>query len=430
MGEEDATADADADADAELRDDMRALGIDDMSEASMNELFHWAIENSDPEILKSGAAKGLSDEEIVAQRIRMKKVLRELDQKPTEGQLMKEIIDGMKERGVNVTEPEEVSAEIFSLEILQELVEPIGTSRTRDSLVELRASGNTTMNDAPVHVFAPSISNFPRACGPQTEYVSHSSHSYARHVPDTDNANDLDKMGGLDEVMERTRSRHPQIRAAAYHVIGTAASNNDTVQKQVLDKGSLRVLARQLQVEDSLDASVKALYSIGVVSRYNRDARAVLYEENVLELLLGFVAGESTTVASPDGRLRRKGLVLLMDFLSKDSEDVFQRLRSVDDLVRPLVSIVAGGRDADLDLREKAMTALLTLATLPPSFGTVDALLAHGTQAALESLRNDLLVAQKEEDGLDEYLLEIADLSREVERAVNGVAVGSDGAEL
>ena len=341
------------DADAELREDMRALGMDDMSEASMNELFHWAIEHSDPELLKSGAAKGLTDEEIVEQRIRMKRVLRELDQRPTEGQLMREIVEGLRERGLNVTEPDEVAADVFSLEVLQELVEPI------------------------------------------------------------DNANDLDKVGGLDEVIERTGSRHPEIRTAAYHVLGTAASNNDTVQRQVMDKGALRVLARRLQVEDSPDARVKALYAIGNVARYSGEARAALYEENLLELLVGLVDGA-------DGRLRRKGLVLLQDFVSKDPEEVITRLRGADALARPLVGIVAGDRGADLDLREKAASSLLWLAGLPPSLGAADALVASGAHAALDALGADLAAAQEEDDGLGEYLSEIAELVGDVRGSLGG----------
>merc|ERR1719327_876181 len=208
----------DADADAWIEEEARSLGLDDMSEATMSKLFQWAIENSDP------AKRGLSEEEMVAKRMRMKRVLKELDMRPTEGQLMRDVIEGMQARGQNVTEAE-VENEVFSLEVLQELVEPI------------------------------------------------------------DNANDLDKMGGLDEVIVRTASKHATIRAAAYQVIGTASSNNDMVQKQILDKGALHQFARQLQVETDVDVRVKAIFAIGVVSRNSETARQVLYDENLLELL-------------------------------------------------------------------------------------------------------------------------------------------------
>ena len=59
---------------------------------------------------------------MVAKRMRMKRVLKELDMRPTEGQLMRDVIEGMQARGQNVTEAE-VENEVFSLEVLQELVE-------------------------------------------------------------------------------------------------------------------------------------------------------------------------------------------------------------------------------------------------------------------------------------------------------------------
>lgn len=278
---------------------------------------------------------------MVAKRMRMKRVLKELDARPTEGQLMRDVIEGMQARGHNVTEAE-VRDEVFSLEVLQELVEPI------------------------------------------------------------DNANDLDKMGGLDEVIARTASKHAAIRAAAYQVIGTASSNNDIVQKQIFDKGALHQLARQLQVETDVDVRVKAIFAIGVVSRNSEIARQVLYDENLLELLLDLVDGDDT-------RLRRKSLLLLTDFFSRDPQAFFAKIVTLDNLVRPLVAIVAGTRDDDLDLREKAMIALQSMLHLPQegAVNTIDAIHGSDVARAMAALSRDLDVAEDEDDSLGEYFADI-----------------------
>lgn len=347
----------DADADAWIEEEARSLGLDDMSEATMSKLFQWAIENSDPSKLESQAKRGLSEEEMVAKRMRMKRVLKELDMRPTEGQLMRDVIEGMQARGQNVTEAE-VENEVFSLEVLQELVEPI------------------------------------------------------------DNANDLDKMGGLDEVIVRTASKHATIRAAAYQVIGTASSNNDMVQKQILDKGALHQFARQLQVETDVDVRVKAIFAIGVVSRNSETARQVLYDENLLELLLDLMDTDDT-------RLRRKSVLLLTDFFSRDPQAFFAKITALDNLVRPLVAIVAGTREDDLDLREKAMIALQSMLLLPQEVAnTVDAIRGSDIARAMATLARDLDVAEAEDDSLAEYFADIrayiVDISKILDGSVSG----------
>ena len=300
------------------------------------------IEHSDPEVLKEQAHQELTPDQIAQKRLKMKKVLKEMDEKPSEGMLMTEIIDGLRSRGLNISDSKEISADIFSLEFLKELVEPI------------------------------------------------------------DNANDLDKMGGLNEVLLRIDSKHPDIRNAAYHVLGTAASNNDLVQKQVLEKGGLRQLARRLKVEDKNDSKAKALYAIGTVARNDRSARQILYEEKVPNLLLQFMQDEDT-------RIRRKSISLLTDFFSSDPDIFPKSIHSLDAFVIPLIEAI-GESQEDLDMREKAMTAIHTMVTvLLHERNTIEILRVHNTVEALKKFQNDLKSMEDTEDPFHKMYL--ADLN-------------------
>lgn len=276
-------------------------------------------------MLQAQAREGpLSSEDIVQRRMKMKKVLKEMDERPNEGQLMGEIIIGLKERGLNITEPTDISADIFSLEFLQELVEPI------------------------------------------------------------DNANDLDTMGGLDEVLLRIDSKHADIRQAAYHVLGTASSNNDIVQNQIVSKNGVRQMVRRLKVENERDAIVKGLYALGAVVRNNELARQAVYDEDFLELLTNFMLDD-------DPRILKKCASMVADFYARDPDVCSKKIVNVDMLIMSLINTIVES-SFDLDLREKAMTAIHTMVT-GQHLGAqgFESLQMYNIVGALEKFKGDVL---------------------------------------
>ena len=61
-------------------------------------------------------------------------------------------------------------------------------------------------------------------------------------VGPVDVANDLHTLGALVPVLEQLRGGSGRLRALAAHVVGTAASNNPTVQAQVVALGGVELL--------------------------------------------------------------------------------------------------------------------------------------------------------------------------------------------
>lgn len=277
----------------------------------------------------------------------MKAFLNDMDQRPTEGQIIKEIIISFQERGIQIQNVEDIDAELFALELLKELVEPI------------------------------------------------------------DNANDLDKMGGLDEVLKRVNSEHEKIRIGAYNVIGVAASNNDVVQKQILEKGGIEQLVRRAHKETSLDSQVKILYAIGVVARYGNEARQILLKENLTKLLFdGMNQDES--------RIRRKALLLMTDLLSHDPDKTLIHTNDIKAFIDTIVSIVSGAKREDLDLREKALLAVEVLMKLD-DLKITEILSKSEMLLALDKFSKHLKDMIDDEDSMIDYLTDLQNMIRSLQ---------------
>eukprot|EP00960_Hanusia_phi_P023869 704118-Hanusia_phi.AAC.1 len=126
-------------------------------------------------------------------------------------------------------------------------------------------------------------------------------------ITDIDNANDLDKLGGLDPVLELLAHEKREVKAAALWVVGTAAQSNPVLQELLAGK---RVLAKLLapmeeaavaKSRENLDAKLvaKSLYAI---STFVRGCKSCLEQ---------FVEGGGATSVSA-----------LLSLLSHDSPEV------------------------------------------------------------------------------------------------------------
>ncbi|KAL0022481.1 hypothetical protein WJX79_009954 [Trebouxia sp. C0005] len=139
-------------------------------DSKLEDLLHWAIENSDPDQLKQQAENVATDSIYLNDRQReVQQLIKEMQSAPTEIDLMKDTIAIL----TNSTTPaEEV---LLALEALQSLVEPI------------------------------------------------------------DNANDLHTLQGLQPVVQLLVQDSTSVQAAAAFVLGTAASNNNKFQEQLME---------------------------------------------------------------------------------------------------------------------------------------------------------------------------------------------------
>jgi nucleotide exchange factor SIL1 len=130
---------------------------------------------------------------------------------------------------------------------------------------------------------------------------------------------DLHTLGGLAPVVALLAEPHPTpIRAAAAHVIGTAASNNLKFIRQLvsLHPRIPHALLAITQLRDDA-AAAKGLYALGTVVRGSREARAAFYAASGLSQLEAAAAPG----AAQSERVRTKALHLLTDLLELTTFD-------------------------------------------------------------------------------------------------------------
>ncbi|KAG0621219.1 hypothetical protein M758_3G002500 [Ceratodon purpureus] len=85
-------------------------------------------------------------------------------------------------------------------------------------------------------------------------------------VEPIDNANDLDKLGGLQSIIAELDRPEEELRTTAAWVLGKACQNNLVVQKQILQHKGLPRLMEMVEASSSEEA-VKALYAVSAVVR-------------------------------------------------------------------------------------------------------------------------------------------------------------------
>ncbi|CAH8385250.1 unnamed protein product [Eruca vesicaria subsp. sativa] len=240
-------------------------------------------------------------------------------------------------------------------------------------------------------------------------------------VEPIDNANDLSKSGGLKVVAGELYHSDSEVRKLAAWVLGTACQNNPFVQAQVLELGALATLIKLVN-SSSTEEAVKALFAVSALIRNNVAGQDMFYASHGYIMLRDVMSNESLDI-----KLRRKAVFLvgdLAEFQLQNTEKaelpIFSDrlfLKSVVDLILVL----------DLDLQEKALTAINTLLQLK----SIEPLILRdfcGLEGALERMKLQLKESMADEDKRD-YAEDVESLRGEVElifRAKLGAFVNHD----
>ncbi|CAE6075923.1 unnamed protein product [Arabidopsis arenosa] len=210
-------------------------------------------------------------------------------------------------------------------------------------------------------------------------------------VEPIDNANDLSKSGGLRVVAGELNHDDTEVRKLAAWVLGKASQNNPIVQEQVLELGALTPLIKMVN-SSSAEEAVKALFAVSALIRNNIAGQDMFYAAHGYIMLQDVMSNGSLDI-----KLRRKAVFLVGDLAEsqlqnteKDELPIFKDrffLKSVVDLIVVL----------DLDLQEKALTAIQTLLQLK----SIEPRILKefcGLEEALERMK-----LQLEESMADEY---------------------------
>lgn len=227
-------------------------------------------------------------------------------------------------------------------------------------------------------------------------------------VEPIDNANDLNKLGGLVAIIRELNNSEPEIRTASAWILGKASQNNPLVQNQVLELGVLSKLLNMVK-SNFTEEAIKALYAVSAVIRNNAHGQELFFAE-AGDLMLQDIMSNS----SADVRLRRKSVFLVADLAECQPESSTNRAElpffSNRLFLKSVVDLMASN---DLDLQEKSLLAIRSLLQL----ASTEALVFKefcGLDEALERMREQLEGLMEEEFQRD-YARDMEILRREVE---------------
>lgn len=226
-------------------------------------------------------------------------------------------------------------------------------------------------------------------------------------VEPLDNANDLNKLGGLAIVIQELNHPDPDIRRLSAWVLGKAYQNNPVVQKQILELGALSKLIMMVK-SSSIEEAIKALYAVSTLIQNHLAGQEFFYAEDGDAMLQEILSNSSNDI-----RLLRKAVSVVADLAEYQLENI---LRAESPCFRNrffLKSVVDLTASTDLDLQEKALVAVKNLLQLK----TTDALVLKdlcNLDGSLERMRRQLLDLMAEEDHRD-YAVDLETLRGEVE---------------
>ncbi|KAB1201710.1 Hsp70 nucleotide exchange factor fes1 [Morella rubra] len=226
-------------------------------------------------------------------------------------------------------------------------------------------------------------------------------------VEPIDNANDLNKLGGLAVVIQELAHPDTDVRRLAAWVLGKASQNNVVVQRQVLELGALAKLMEMVK-SSSTEEATKALYAVSALIRSNSVGQKLFYAEAGDIMLQDILANRSSDI-----RLRRKAVFLVGDLTEcqlENGDKAEVPFFSDQIFLKSVVDLMASD---DLDLQEKALLAIKNLLQLR----TAEPLVFKdfcGLDGALEKMRQQLQSLIADED-LKDYALDVESLRSEVE---------------
>ncbi|KAL9386761.1 hypothetical protein Peur_019885 [Populus x canadensis] len=228
-------------------------------------------------------------------------------------------------------------------------------------------------------------------------------------VEPLDNANDLNKHGGLAIVIQEFNHPDPDIRRLSAWVLGKAYQNNPVVQKQILELGALTKLIKMVN-SISIEEAIKALYAVSALIQNNLSGQELFYAEAGDTMLQ---VPKILSNSSSDIRLHRKAVFLVVDLVECQLENL---ARAESPFFRNcffLKSVVDLTASTDLDLQEKALVAIKNLLQLK----TTEALIFKDfcdLNGSLVRMRQQLLDLMASADHRD-YAVDLENLRGEVE---------------
>ncbi|EER96516.1 hypothetical protein BDA96_02G166600 [Sorghum bicolor] len=225
-------------------------------------------------------------------------------------------------------------------------------------------------------------------------------------VEPIDNANDLDKLGGLLPLIQELSNADEGMRTTSAWVLGKASQNNVLVQNQILGYGALQGLVK-MGYSSSAPEAAKALYAVSSLIRDNEHGQELFLSENGYAMLQHVLSTTRTNV-----RLQKKVVSLLAyiaDFQLNTGKSQAPSLSNYF-FVKSVVEMISSV--PDLDLQEKALLAVRSLLQLTSADAT-DLQKFSGLNDSLNTLRLQLdeLTSHEEQR---EYALEVEILRREV----------------
>nr|CAB3453064.1 unnamed protein product [Digitaria exilis] len=225
-------------------------------------------------------------------------------------------------------------------------------------------------------------------------------------VEPIENANDLDKLGGLLPLIEELNNADEGIRTTSAWVLGKASQNNAHVQNQILGYGALERLVKMGYSSSAAEAA-KALYAISSLIRDNEHGQGLFLSENGYAMLQHILSTASTNI-----RLQKKVVSLLAyvaDFQLSTGKSQAPFL-SNHLFIKSVVDMISA---SDLDLQEKSLLAVRSLLQLTSA--DASALQKFlGLDESLDALKVQLDELTTHEERR-EYALEIEILRREVQ---------------
>lgn len=226
-------------------------------------------------------------------------------------------------------------------------------------------------------------------------------------VEPLDNANDLNKLGGLAIVIQELNHPDPDIRRLSAWVLGKAYQNNPVVQKQILELGALSKLIKMVK-SSSIEEAIKALYAVSTLIQNHLAGQEFFYAEDGDAMLQEILSNSSNDI-----RLLRKAVSVVADLAEYQLENILRAESPCFSNRFFLKSVVDLTASTDLDLQEKALVAVKNLLQLK----TTDALVLKdlcNLDGSLERMRRQLLDLMAEEDHRD-YAVDLETLRGEVE---------------
>ena len=362
-----------------------AVDLDGVPQESMQSLFNWAIENSDPEKLRemaaaaeanrdahasslpdAGAASKVqpgqrwTEEEVLQKRRDVKEVLDMMKSNPTEHDVVKLATEMYVNRSLPTTE------RLRALEELDDLVRPVDIANDLHVMgalaplvhTALDAKEDEDVRAAALKALSTAMSNNAKvqslvhAWRPSTSKNIATAATSAPEAQSTPNAESSTE----DDSTDNERKRRLAAAANAKGLYGTVDTSSPVVPA-VSVEAKLAATAK----DDGLSVTlrVKALSALATMTRNTLACRRVLFASGGSDTLRALMRE-----GSPEA-LRRKALVLLTDFwVNRDSADdgeavsvaaAAEEKRLAVALMPDVVNMLWRGT---ADEREKAMDAL------------------------------------------------------------------------